>query len=80
MYKYALALKPVVIAGGIEGLDEQRKEVFKALLEFMSTMIKQAEEVEEVEITKDFTLVVTATQDVEETLKKIGANAIITQL
>lgn len=80
MFKYALAIKPVVLAGGIGGLDEQRKEIFRAVLDFMSTMIKQANEVESVEITKDFTLVVTAKEDVEETLRKIGENAIITRL
>lgn len=80
MHKYALAIKPVVLAGGIDGLDEQRKEIFRAVLDFMSTMIKQAQEVETVEVTEDFTIVVTAKEDVEETLRKIGDNAIITKL
>ena len=80
MFKYALAIKPVVVAGGIDGLDEQRKEIFRAVLTFMSTMIKQAKEVESVEITEDFNLVVTAKEDVEEILRKIGENAVITRL
>ena len=80
MFKYALAIKPVVVAGGIDGLDEQRKEIFRAVLTFMSTMIKQAKEVESVEITEDFNLVVTAKDDVEEILRKIGENAVITRL
>ena len=43
-------------------------------------MIKQAKEVESVEITEDFNLVVTAKEDVEEILRKIGENAVITRL
>ena len=80
MYEYAMALQPIVIAGGIDGLDAQRKEVFKGLLEFMATMIRQAKEVESVIINEDFTLIVTAKEDIEATLKKIGSNAIISRL
>lgn len=80
MYKYAISLRPVVAAGGVIGLDDKRKMIFEGVLQFMSKLIQSAQEVESSEITEDFTILVTAKQDITDSLKKLGGNAIITAL
>jgi hypothetical protein len=80
MFVYAIALKPVILAGGVEGLDENKKKVFEGMLYFMARLIECAQEVEEVKINEDYTIVVKSESDVHASLKRLGENAVITQL
>lgn len=79
-FKYAISLRPIVAAGGIQGLDEGRRSIFHGLLTFVSSLIKSAEEVSSAEITDDYTIIVIAKSEIEESLRKIGQNTIITRL
>ena len=80
MFKYAIALKPVVLAGGIDGLTEDKRKAFEGMVFFMAKLIECAQEVESVEIRPDFSLIVSAKEEVEQLLKKIGDNAIVRRL
>jgi len=80
MHKYAIALKPVVAAGGIEGLDQSRKLIFQSALALIARLIETAQEVENVETTEDFNLIVSAKEDIGVSLQKLAGNAIITKI
>lgn len=79
-FKYVIALKAVVLAGGIDGLDDTRKSIFQGTLQFIAHLIKASNEVSAADITDDFSIIVTADSEVEETLKKIGDSVIVKRL
>lgn len=81
MFVYALALRPVVAAGGLEALDESKKMMFQGILHFMSKMIQASDEVDSVDVLEDSSLLIKANKDVYDILKKkLGENAIITRI
>jgi len=80
MHKYAISLRPVVAAGGIDALDESRRLIFQGAVLFMSKLIQSADEVSSSVVTDDYTIVVEATQDVSEVFKKLGDKVIVTKL
>jgi hypothetical protein len=80
MYTYVITLRPVVAAGGIEGLDENRKKMFEGILLFASKFLETAQEVDEVTMTEDYALIVKANSEVYDMLKNISENVIVTQL
>jgi|AntAceMinimDraft_13_1070369.scaffolds.fasta_scaffold03115_3 hypothetical protein len=81
MFSYAVALKPVVLAGGIENLDETKKALFKALLEMTSHFFKATPEIDDVEIRDDFTLVLKSSVDVWDIISgRLGESAIVSRL
>lgn len=80
MHKYVIALKPVVLAGGIDALDPTRKMIFQGTLQFIAHLIRAAKEVESAEITDEFSIVVSAESEIEDTLKRIGDTVIVKKL
>jgi len=81
MYKYAVALKPVVVAGGVEGLDESKRLMFDSLLNVLAQFFKSTPEIDDVEIREDFTMVIHANKDVWDTISgKLGKSAIVSKL
>jgi hypothetical protein len=80
MFKYQLSLKPVVQNGGVEGLEPARQLLFRGVLSFVAKLIESAEDVDDVQITSDNKLIITAKSDVSEALKRLGGNAIVEKL
>jgi hypothetical protein len=80
MYNYAIALRPVVAAGGIDALDENKKSMFEGTLVFVSKFLETAQEIDKVTITEDYNLIIKANKEVYPLLKGISENIIVTQL
>lgn len=81
MYKYAIGLKPVIVAGGIEGLEDDKKAMFGALIGMLSKFFESTPEIDKVEVTEDYTMILNANKDVWDVIHgKLGQNAVVSRL
>ena len=71
MFKYKMSLKQLEVYGGIDVLDEKRKEIFWYSLNLTASLLKNTEEIDNVIVGEDYSLLIEANKDVEEMLSKM---------
>lgn len=80
MFKYSIELKQVIAVGGISVLDETRKAIFYHAINLIASLLKNSEEISNVEVLPDYSILVTATKDVEAELQKLQQTTIIKRI
>ena len=82
MYRYLMVVKAAQVAGGLQNLPEDKKAMTKALVEFVSVILSQTNEVTSSVVNNDVYASITVEANVEilQTLKKLGSNMVVTKL
>ena len=74
-------MKPIAEAGGFQGLDNVRRTLFDGLVYAMAKAFEASDEVDNVVIQDDLTVVIESSKDILELLRtKLGKNTIINRL